>query len=184
MTIQASVYIATSLDGFIARANGDLDWLTSENGSQSDNDYGYQAFMDTVDVVVMGRNTFEKVLTFDAWPYSGKKVVVLSSRLSEIPAHLSDSVEVLSLTPDDVVAHLADAGARHLYIDGGQTIQGFLNAGLISELIITRIPILIGDGIPLSGPLKRDMKLMHIETRQFENGFVQGRYRLAGQEAA
>ena len=181
--MKASVYIATSLDGFIARANGDLDWLTSEQDTQSDDDYGYQAFMDTVDGVVMGRNTFEKVLTFDAWPYSGKKVVVLSKRLSAIPLHLSASVELLHLAPNEVVAHLTARGVRHLYIDGGQTIQGFLNAGLITDLIITRIPILIGDGIPLFGPLNRDIKLMHIETRQYENGFVQSRYGIPRQEA-
>ena len=100
MTIKASVYIATSLDGFIARANGALDWLTGAAGAQSDSDYGYQAFMDTVDVIVMGRNTFDLALTFDVWPYSSKKVVVLSHRLSEIPAPLAATVAVLSLAPN------------------------------------------------------------------------------------
>ena len=177
MTIRASVYIATSLDGFIARANGDLDWLTGGESAQSDEDYGYQAFMDTVDVIVMGRNTFEKVLTFDAWPYS-KKVVVLSSRPLEIRPDLSESVELLALAPKQVVEYLAAQGATHLYVDGGQTIQRFLNAGLITELIITSIPTLIGQGIPLFGPVDHDIKLKHIETRQFENGFVQSRYRI------
>jgi dihydrofolate reductase len=179
MPIKASVYIATSLDGFIARTNGDLDWLTAEGGSESDGDYGYQAFIETVDVIVMGRGTFEKVLTFDAsWPYTGKKVVVLSHRLTEVPPHLTSSVELHALAPGDLMVYLEAAGARHLYIDGGQTIQGFLNAGLISDLIITRIPILIGDGIPLFGPLARDIKLTHIQTKQFTNGFVQSRYQI------
>ena len=178
MTVKVSVYIATSLDGFIARANGDLDWLRSGDDASTGDDYGYQAFMDSVDVVVMGRNTFEKVLTFDRWPYSTKKVVVLSSGAPEIPQHLADSVELLSLAPPDVVERLAAQGARHLYVDGGKTIQRFLNAGLINELIITRIPVLIGAGIPLFGPIKSDIQLKHIETRQFENGFVQSRYRI------
>jgi dihydrofolate reductase len=153
--IKASVFIATSLDGFIARANGDLDWLTGDQSASNEQDYGYQEFMDTVDTIVLGRNTFELVLTFDAWPYSGKKVVVLSSRPNAIPPHLADDV------------------------DGGKTIQGFLDAGLIEELTITRVPILIGTGVPLFGPPNHDVRLTHIATRQFENGFVQSKYRVA-----
>ena len=184
MSIKASVFIATSLDGFIARANGDLDWLTGAESAPSEQDYGYQEFMDTVDTIVLGRNTFELVLTFDTWPYSGKKVVVLNSRLDAIPPHLADSVEWLSLPPQRLVERLAAQGSTHLYVDGGKTIQGFLNAGLINELIITRIPILIGTGIPLFGPLNHDIKLAHVATRQFENGFVQSRYRIADEETS
>ena len=176
MTMKASVYIATSLDGFIARTNGDLDWLTGADRAPNGEDYGYQAFMDTVDVIVMGRHTFDLALTFDAWPYRGKKVVVLSSTPPAIPPHLADGVAWLALPPPHVVERLADQGATHLYIDGGKTIQGFLNADLIDELIITRIPILIGAGIPLFGAVYRDIQLTHIETRPFENGFVQSRY--------
>ncbi len=184
MSIKASVFIATSLDGFIARANGGLDWLTSVESAPTEQDYGYHDFMDTVDTIVMGRNTFELVLTFDTWPYSGKKVVVLSSRPPAIPPHLMDSVEWLSLPPQHLIERLAAQGATHLYVDGGKTIQGFLNAGLINELIITRVPILIGTGVPLFGPLNHDIKLTHIATRQFENGFVQSRYRIADEEAS
>ncbi len=176
MTMKASVYIATSLDGFIARPNGDLDWLTGADPAPHGEDYGYQAFMDTVDVIVMGRHTFELALRFDAWPYSGKQVVVLSSTTPAIPHHLADGVAWLALPPHQVMERLADQGATHLYIDGGKTIQGFLNADLIDELIITSIPILIGEGIPLFGPVPCDIKLKHIETRPFENGFVQRRY--------
>jgi dihydrofolate reductase len=177
--IKASVFIATSLDGFIARANGDLDWLTGAESASTEQDYGYQEFMDTVDTIVVGRNTFELVLTFDTWPYSGKKVVVLSSRPNAVPPHLTDNVEWLSLTPQRLVGRLAAQGATHLYVDGGKTIQGFLNAGLIDELTITRVPILIGTGVPLFGPLDHDVRLTHIATRQFENGFVQSKYRVA-----
>jgi dihydrofolate reductase len=183
MTIKATVYIATSLDGFIARANGDLDWLMGEGGGEPSEDYGYQAFMDTVDVIVMGRGTFEKVLTFDSWPYGGKQVVVLSSSLAEIPPQLSADVELRDAAPEALIAGLSARGAAHLYVDGGKTIQRFLDAGLIDELIVTRIPILIGDGIPLFGPLKHDIKLAHAETRQFASGFVQSRYRIIRQVA-
>ena len=179
MSIKASVFIATSLDGFIARANGDLDWLTGAQSASTEEDYGYQEFIDTVDTIVVGRNTFELVLTFDTWPYSGKKVVVLSSKPSAVPSHLVDDVEWLSLPPQRLVGRLAARGATHLYVDGGKTIQGFLRAGLIDDLTITRAPILIGTGVPLFGPLGHDVKLTHITTRQFENGFVQSMYRVA-----
>jgi dihydrofolate reductase len=179
VSIKASVFIATSLDGFIARSNGDLDWLTGVQSTSTEQDYGYQEFMDTVDTIVLGRNTFELVLTFDSWPYSGKKVVVLSSRPDAVPPHLVDDVEWLSLPPQDLVERLASQGATHLYVDGGKTIQGFMNAGLIDELTITRVPIMIGTGVPLFGPLDHDVKLTHIATRQFESGFVQSKYRVA-----
>lgn len=173
--MKASVYIATSLDGFIAREDGDLDWL-EENGGETAEDYGYQQFMDTVDVLVMGRNTYEKVLNFGEWPYGAKPVVVLSGRSLEIPEHLAKSVETMAGSPGEVVGRLAQRGASRLYIDGGKTIQAFLNARLIQRLIITRIPVLIGAGIPLFGPLAGDIKLRHIETRSFRNGFVQSEY--------
>ena len=179
MSIKASVFIATSLDGFIARTNGDLDWLTGAESVPTGQDYGYQEFMDTVDTVVLGRNTFELVSTFDTWPYSGKRVVVLSSRTAAIPPHLADDVEWLSLPPQHLVERLAARGASHLYVDGGKTIQGFLNAGLIDELTVTRVPVLIGTGVPLFGPLDHDVWLAHTATRHFENGFVQSKYRVA-----
>ena len=170
------MYIATSLDGFIARENGDIDWLPAPGEDGSAEDYGYKEFMDTVDVLVMGRNTFEKVLTFPEWPYGNKPVIVLSHRPVNIPKHLARSVETMSCSPHDLVKRLSERGARHVYVDGGKTIRGFLDEGLIQQLIITRIPILIGSGIPLFGPLKRDIRLRHIETRQFPDGLVQSRY--------
>jgi dihydrofolate reductase len=180
VSIKVSVFIATSLDGFIARSNGDLDWLTGAESTSTEQDYGYQEFMDTVDTIVLGRNTFELVLTFDTWPYSGKNVVVLSSKPSAVPSHLVDEVEWLSLPPQRLAERLAAQGATHLYVDGGKTIQGFLRAGLIDELTITRVPVLIGTGVPLFGPLDHDVRLTHIATQQFENGFVQSKYRVSG----
>jgi dihydrofolate reductase len=175
--MRASVYIATSLDGFIARPNGDLDWLGQPQ--EGGEDYGYRRFMDTVDFLVMGRNTYEKVLSFGDWSYGTKPVVVLSTRPLDIPEELANSVETLSGSPEEVSARLSGRGAKHLYIDGGKTIQGFLDAGLIQRLIITRIPVLLGEGIPLFGPLRQDIKLRHVETRTFADGCVQSEYEVA-----
>lgn len=174
--MKASAYIATSLDGFIARENGNIDWLPAPGKDESAEDYGYKEFMDTVDVLVMGRNTFEKVLTFPEWPYGSRPVVVLSHRPVNIPEHLARSVEAMSCSPHDLVKRLSERGARHLYVDGGKTIREFLDEGLIQQLIVTQVPILIGSGIPLVGPLKRDIRLRHIKTRQFADGLVQSRY--------
>ena len=180
--MKASVYIATSLDGFIARKDGKLDWLPGANGEESNpeadqnEDYGFNAFMESIDVLVMGRNTYDMVQSFGKWPYGEKRVIVMSSNLVRIPKKLTETVSSKNCSPAELVQELAESGAKHLYIDGGKTIQGFLNAGLINEIIITRIPVLIGTGIPLFGPLDQDQKLRHIETRSFPNGLVQSRY--------
>lgn len=178
MSIKCSVFIATSLDGFIARKDGAIDWLVGDELEASGEDYGYKAFFDSVDALVMGRNTYELALTFPEWPYTDKRVVVLSSSTPPIPERLSTSVSHLAGTPTEVVQRLSADNARHLYIDGGKTIQGFLAAGLIDEMIITRIPILIGEGIPLFGPLVQDIHLEHIQTRAYGNGLVQSHYRV------
>ena len=179
--MRASVYIATSLDGFIARSDGDLDWLDEageEVEPESEEDYGYQAFMDTVDVLVMGRHTFEKVLTLGPWPFESKRVVVLTSRPLMVPDDLRPVIEVMSGTPEEIAAHLQESGAEHIYVDGGRTIQRFLEAGLIQRLIITRVPVLIGSGIPLIGQLSKDVRLRHLATRSYANGFVQSEYEI------
>lgn len=178
--MKASVFIATSLDGYIARENGDIDWLHDAGCEESGEDYGYKEFMNSVDVLVMGRHSYEKVLTFGEWPYGSKPVVVLSSKPVNIPERIAGSVESMSCSPSDLVRRLSERGAKHLYIDGGKTIQGFLNAGLIQQITITRIPILIGSGIPLFGPLQQDIRLRLITTRHFPNGLVQSMYEVAG----
>lgn len=172
--MKVSVYIATSLDGFIARANGDLDWLPTDSSAGAE-DYGYKAFTDTVDFIVMGRHTYEKVLTFGEWPYK-QPVVILSSRPLEISPTLTGLVENMCCSPRDVVARLGGRGARHLYVDGGLTVQRFLADGLIDRIIVTRIPILLGSGIPLFGALPADIRLTHVATRSYPNGLVQSEY--------
>lgn len=168
-----SVFIATSLDGFIARSNGDIDWLTE--GEEASGDFGYDEFIASIDALVMGRHSFEKVLSFDTWPYD-LPVVVLSSQTLEIPGQLQQKVSHLSGSPTRIVNQLAGKGYEHLYIDGGKTIQQFLRAGFIQEMTITQIPILIGEGIPLFGPVEKDIKLKHIATKTYDNGFIQSRY--------
>lgn len=174
--MKATVYIATSVDGFIARNDGSIDWLPGEEDAESDEDYGYQEFIDSVDALVMGRNTYESVLSFGTWPYGKKPVFVLSSQKIDIPDGITRTVESISAPPREVVNRLSKRGFNHLYIDGGKTIQGFLNEGLIHQLIITKVPILIGTGIPLFSSLPHDVKLHHLETRSFANGLVQSKY--------
>ena len=169
-----SVFVATSVDGFIARPNDDLDWLPADGGEP----HGYEEFIAGVDAIVLGRKTFEKVLTFGAWPYGEKRVVVLSSRPVDLSAVGGGVVEQMAGPPAEIVARLAATGAHHLYIDGGITIQRFLRAGLIERLIITRVPVLIGEGVPLFGALPQDMPLRHVSTRHFQSGLVQSEYQV------
>jgi dihydrofolate reductase len=167
-----SVFIGTSVDGFIARVNGDLDWLPEGGGEP----HGYNEFFASVDALVIGRKTFEKVLTFDAWPYGDKRVVVLSSRPVDLSAVVGGVVEQMAGPPAEIVSQLAARGVHHLYVDGGITIQEFLRAGLVERLVITRVPVLIGEGVPLFGMLPRDVRLRHVSTRHYPSGLVQSEY--------
>lgn len=179
MTSRCSVFIAASLDGFIARPDGDIDWLHKPEYTTADgDDFGYTEFIADVDALVMGRNSFEKVLSFPSWPYVDTPVVVLSSRELDIPAELKDKVETMDVPPDQLVAILSTQGKKHLYIDGGVTIQRFLHAGLINEITLTQIPVLLGNGLPLFAALGREIALELIESRSADNGFVQSQYRL------
>lgn len=178
MTIKCSVFIATSLDGFIARTNGDIQWLVNIPPPDPNEDYGFQDFFNSIDALVTGRKTYEAVLGFEEWPYIGKKVIVLSHGLPHIPEKLVGQVEILSGSPKEVLNQLEKTGTKHLYIDGGKTIQGFLEAGLIDEMTITIIPILLGEGIPLFGPLSSDILLELQDSQRFSNGFVQNRYKV------
>jgi dihydrofolate reductase len=177
--MNATAYIATSVDGFIAREDGSIGWLPTEGGPDGE-DYGYQDFMDSVDALVMGRNTYETVLSLGSWPYGTKPVVVLSRRQLDVPESISETVSVMSASPSDVIQHLAERGFNHLYIDGGRTIQEFIRTGLIQKIIITKIPILIGSGIRLFGRLPHDIRLRHLETHQFDSGLVQSTYEIPG----
>jgi dihydrofolate reductase len=171
----ASVFIGTSVDGFIARPNDDLDFLPPGGGEP----HGYNEFIASVDALVIGRKTFETVLAFPAWPYGEKRVVVLSSQPIDFSAVRGGVVEQMAGSPAEIVAKLAASGAHHLYVDGGITIQGFLRAGLVQRVVITRVPVLIGEGIPLFGSLPRDVRLHHVATQHYPSGLVKSEYRVA-----
>lgn len=173
----ASVFIATSLDGYIARDNGDIDWLNEANQVVPEGeDCGFFVFMEAVDVLVMGRNTFEKVLSFGQWPYGDKPVIVLSSNRIEIPDNLPETVSWSSESPAELTDRLVSEGVARIYVDGGVTIQRFLEAGLIKDITITSIPVILGNGIPLFSNVSSDISLKHMETNAYDFGFVQSTY--------
>jgi dihydrofolate reductase len=173
----AEVFIATSMDGYIARADGDITWLTSRPVPDGE-DFGYAAFQDGIGAMVMGRESFEKVLTFPDWPYN-TPVVVLSRTPEKVtvPEALKASVRVTGKPPREVLEQLAADGVTRIYIDGGQTIRSFLAEGLVRRMIVTLIPVLIGQGRPLWGHGAGDMNLTLVASRSWENGFVQVEYR-------
>ena len=171
--MKVSVFIGTSLDGFIARSNGAYDFLPVDGGEP----HGYDEFFASIDVLVIGRKTFEIVMALPQWPYGGKHVVVLSSCSLALPAALGGAVvKQMSGAPDEIVSRLAAKGFKHIYLDGGITIQSFLRAGLVDSLTITRVPVLIGEGIPLFGSLPHDVKLRHVATQTYASGLVKSEY--------
>jgi len=172
--MKLSVFCGVSVDGFLARPNDALDFLDA--GGQEP--HGYEEFFSSVDVLVIGRKTFEVVLGFGTWPYGKKPVVVLGNQPLDFSSIQDGVVEQMSGEPANIVERLKARGFQHAYIDGGITIQRFLGAGLIDRLIITRVPVLIGAGIPLFGPLPHDISLRHIATRSYKGGLVQTEYEL------
>ncbi|WP_419834628.1 dihydrofolate reductase family protein [Endozoicomonas atrinae] len=170
------VYIATSLDGFIADKNGGLDWLHSIPNPDG-SDMGFADFMATIDALVMGRNTFETVLSFDGeWPYP-KPVYVASNSLEIVPADVDDKASLIQGTPEEIITALNGRGLKNLYIDGGATIQQFLQCDLIDEMIITTIPVLLGEGIPLFAHLERPLEFEHLKTDVLLGSLVKSHYR-------
>lgn len=173
--MKVSVFVGTSVDGFIARPKGALDFLPEGGGEP----HGYDEFIASVDAIVIGRKTFETVLTYPVWPYGDKRVVVLSSRPVDLSKVRGGAVEHMAGPPAEIIAKLAASGVRHVYVDGGITIQRFLRAGLIQRLTITRVPVLIGEGIPLFGALPRDVRLRHLATQHYPSGLVKSEYEVA-----
>ena len=172
--MKASVFIATSVDGFIAREDGGLDWLPANGGEP----HGYEEFMATVDAVVLGRKTFETVMAYETWPYEDRLVIVLSNRMRSAQVPEGAKCEFMSGPPSQVVSHLEERGVKHIYVDGGMTIRGFLDAGLIQQLTVTRVPVLLGNGVPLFGSLPHDIRLEHVSTKGYPSGLVKTEYRV------
>jgi dihydrofolate reductase len=182
--MRASVFVGTSVDGFLARKDGGVDFLPDDGGEA----HGFDEFYASVDVVVIGRKTFEWVVNYGGWVYGKKRVVALSSSpldLSEVRGRARDvQLEQMGGDPAEIVAKLEDSGVRHAYIDGGVTIQRFLRAGLIQRLVVTRVPVLIGEGIPLFGSLPHDVRLRHVGTESYASGLVKTEYEVVVSESA
>jgi len=173
LKIKTIVYIGTSLDGFIARKNGDIDWLTQFANDEAIR--AYEEFMSRVDAIVIGKGTFEKVLTFPTWPYE-KKVFLLSTTIKQVPDIVTDKITLLSMKPKEILSYLLSNGFSGIYVDGGKVIQSFLKEDLIDELIISKVPVLIGSGISLFDYLNIDLHFKHIHTQVSSNGLVRSYY--------
>lgn len=175
--VTTHVFIAVSLDGYIARENDDIDWLLQRDDPTED--HGYDAFIADKEWIVMGRGSYEKVLTFDAWPYD-RPVLVLSRQLAgtPVPEALKGKVQFSRSTPKEVLDDLAAQNVNRVYIDGGQVIQSFLHEGLVADIVITTVPVLLGSGKPLFGTLSRDINLTLVSSRSFPSGLVQSHYQV------
>jgi len=171
--MKTTVYVGTSLDGFIARKDGDIDWLVKYQNKEVHD--SYNEFISRIDAMVIGRGTYEKVLSFPVWPYE-KKVFVLSTSLKQIPETLNEKAILIAMKPAELLNYLSHKGFSNIYVDGGKVIQSFLREDLIDELIITRVPELIGTGIPLFGYLDNDLRFEHIKTNIYSDGLVKSRY--------
>jgi dihydrofolate reductase len=167
------VYIGTSLDSFIARKDGDIDWLVQFANDEAI--HAYEELISRIDAIVIGRGTFEKVLAFPSWPYT-KKVFVLSASIKQVPDILKGKVTVLSMRPAELLSYLSVKGFSDIYVDGGKVIQDFLKEDLIDELIVSKVPVLIGSGIPLFGYLDIDIQFKHLRTAVQSNGLVRSYY--------
>lgn len=177
--IQCVAFIAASVDGFIAKLDGDIGWLEDKAYEIPQEDFGFASYFESVDALLMGRKTFQVVATFHEWPYANKPVYALSRSTLDIPQRLRGVVSAVSGELSDIVTDIAANGCKKLYVDGGLTIQSFLTADLLDEMVLTRIPILLGQGIPLFAeaiPLRR-LKLL--DAKHFSNGFVQSHYAIA-----
>lgn len=171
------VFIATSLDGFVARPDHRIDWLTKQ--PDAGHDLGYESFSKSVDGIVMGRGSYENVLTFGDWPYKVPTMVMSKTlRQSDVAEDIQDKVTITALDPEPLMTALDDSGWSRAYVDGGKVVQSFINEGLIEDMVITTVPILIGQGIRLFGPLAQDIDLELTKSASFDNGLVQSTYRL------
>jgi len=176
--MKISVFVGTSVDGFIARRDGSLDFLAVGEGGAN----GFEEFVATIDVHVIGRKTFDWARGWlrehpRQWPFA-KPVFVLTRHPGRLKIPKGAKCEAITGTPRQVIALLARRGFRHLYVDGGLTIQGFLRAGRIDRLTITKVPVLVGEGIPLFGSLPHDIRLKHVRTKVYPKGLVQTEYRV------
>lgn len=178
--VKVSVFIGTSMDGFIAREDGNIDWLNKAHRKATPGeDFGFNRFIESMDLIIMGRKTFEQVIALDIWPYKDIKMIVLTSKNIEIPERLKKNVTTSNtFSPHQLIKKLSIQSINHIYVDGGIVIQDFLSAKLVDEITITIIPILIGKGKSFSGLLDNDLFLQHLKTTVYDFGFVQNTYKI------
>lgn len=177
MSALASVFIATSADGFIARPDGSLDWLYAHGPS---GDTGYDAFIANIDAIVMGRATFDVVRGFDGpWPYGDLRVVVWTRTPEHVDTSDLPHVEASALPPAELMQYVSERGANRVYVDGGATVRAFMSTGLLDQLIVTQVPVLLGTGIPLWGEVGGDIGLTHVRTEVI-GGSVQTTWKVSG----
>ncbi len=181
--MKCSVYIATSADGYIATPDGGVDWLLTAGNLEADmgsEDMGFKAVMDSVDCMIMGRKCMEMIsimnLTPEKWIYGDMRIVVLSNTVKEPPENLRGKIEMYSGDIKDLILQLESSGFKHAYIDGGSTITSFIKLKLIDEMIITKTPVLLGEGIPLFGKINQRVKLENAEATAYQNEFIQIKY--------
>ena len=182
--MKCSVYIATSVDGYIATVDGGVDWLHTTGNSEADMgdnpDMGFGSFINSIDCMIMGRKCMEVIssmnLTPEQWSYGDIHIVVLSNTVKEPPENLSGKVEVYSGEIPALIEQLVSRGYKHAYIDGGSTITSFINLELINEMTITKAPVLLGEGIPLFGKINKSVKLENAKSTAFSNDFIQIKY--------
>lgn len=184
--MKCSVYIATSADGYIATPDGNVDWLHTCGDLEVDmgaEDMGFQAFMESVDCMIMGRKCMDMIssmnLTPEQWPYGDMRIIVLSNSVKRPPENLLGKVEMYSGGINDLILKLESGNHKHVYVDGGSTITSFLNLKLIDQMIITNAPILLGEGIPLFGKLNQQIKLKNAESVAYKNDFIQNKYNVS-----
>jgi dihydrofolate reductase len=175
--MQNSIFAVISLDGYVTRLDGSLDWRVRADNNDEEDKFGRTEFLQSITAVVMGRRTFLKCLAESEWPYPHQRVVVLTKSLKEAPAHLAEQVQLYSGDAADLADELSADGEARVFLDGGKATQAYLKANLVSDITIITAPVIIGEGMPLfGGPLEHDLFLTHVETRAFQNGFVQSTY--------
>lgn len=178
MSSEVIVYVAASLDGFIARSDGSIDWLDIAGPEEAERSMSdFVVLLNSVDCLVMGRKTFDTVKQFSPWPYGALPIVVLSTTLSEVPPIEGANIRIRSARPADLLRELEHEGLARIYVDGGATIHGFLREGLIDRITVATVPVVLGSGRPLFPETGLELKLKLESSVVLESGIVKSAYR-------
>lgn len=169
---KVSVRVGQSIDGYIAKKDGNIDWLYY--GHSGDEEYGFKDFINSIDGLILGKNTYEVVSNFDQWPYDGKRVIVLSNSLKNV----RPEAELYTGSLKDLLSKLHSEGIKHVWVDGGVTISKFLEEGLVDEISISVIAMILGSGIPLFNPMNAEHKCELLSTKSYPSGLVESKYKI------